>query len=275
MNPEPTEPPRADCAVDPAGRLSVRLDLPSATRPQLFLRQRPGKGASEEGGHLLDLEPDGDGAPGTWRTVLDVEPVLAEGRWDTYVMDAPGAPRRRLLPGRRDLRALTAAPDPAADRPAPLAVRIPYATKDGYLAVRTWLRAAHAEVDTVRLDGRALTVRGRLFGASPGKGATVLLVRRGKGGPVRESALTPEGRRGFSFTADYAGLLAGHGTAREIWDIFIRPTADAPRIRVGRLLDDLADRKEVFVYPAVTRDGVSVRPYYTVDNDLAVDVGGG
>ena len=37
-------------------------------------------------------------------------------------------------------------------------------------------------------------------------------------------------------------------------------------------LDDVADRKEVFVYPPVTVADAVVRPYYTVDNDLSVEV---
>lgn len=54
--------------------------------------------------------------------------------------------------------------------------------------------------------------------------------------------------------------------------MYVRPAADAQRIRVARLLDDVADRKAVFVYPATALGGVTARPYYTVDNDLAVEV---
>ena len=43
-------------------------------------------------------------------------------------------------------------------------------------------------------------------------------------------------------------------------------------IRLARLLDDVADRKQVFVYPGATAGGIVVRPYYTVDNDLSLDV---
>jgi hypothetical protein len=34
----------------------------------------------------------------------------------------------------------------------------------------------------------------------------------------------------------------------------------------------VADRKEVFVYPAVRAGGAVLRPYYTLDNDLSVEV---
>jgi hypothetical protein len=74
---------------------------------------------------------------------------------------------------------------------------------------------------------------------------------------------------GFTFTIACEDLVASDS---RIWDVFLRPAADAPLTRVGRLLDDVADRKTVFVYPRVTAGGSAVRPYYTVDNDLAVEV---
>lgn len=45
-------------------------------------------------------------------------------------------------------------------------------------------------------------------------------------------------------------------------------------MRVGRLLDDLADRRKIVVYPAADVGGTGLRPYYTVDNDLSVEVTG-
>lgn len=71
---------------------------------------------------------------------------------------------------------------------------------------------------------------------------------------------------------DHQELATAGGTGSGIWDVFLQPAEGAPRVRVGRLLDDLADRKEIFVYPAATVGGVTLRPYYTVDNDLSVAV---
>lgn len=275
--------PRADCTVDGENRIVVRLTAPApapaaapaaASRPQLLLRLRPPKGQPEEVRRVFDLEP----APGQdrWQATIDPAPAFAEGRWDAYVLPAPGEPRRRLLPGVRDLRALVTGRAP--DRtPSPLAVRIPYATLDGYFAVRAWLRPTHAEADRIRVADGAMTVRGRLFGAELDTGAAALLHRRGKGGTVREVELTAEGDHAFSFTAGYRDLLStpGAGTGPAVWDVFVRPSADAPRVRMARLLDDLADRKKVFVYPATALDGLNVRPYYTVDNDLSVEITAG
>ncbi|MEU0951228.1 hypothetical protein ABZ353_02455 [Streptomyces niveus] len=272
--------PRADTTVDGEGRFVVRvaLPLPASARPRLLLQPRPPKGQSEpsqrraeETGRVVALEPAGQDR---WRAVVEAAPALEEGRWDVYVLGAPGEERVPLLPGLRDLRALVSGP--GDDRGTPLAVRIPYATKDGRLAVRAWLRATHAEAGRIDFSGTSMTVAARLFGARLGEGAAASLHRRGGDGAVRETALRPEGDRDFAFTVDYRDLAdggqTGTGAAPAVWDVYVRPAADAPRIRVARLLDDVADRKTVFVYPAAALGRVTARPYYTVDNDLAVEV---
>ncbi|MFI6082944.1 hypothetical protein ACIBBB_18525 [Streptomyces sp. NPDC051217] len=271
----PVAKPRADATVDGEGRfvVRVRLPLPDSARPRLLLQLRPKKGQSEETGRVAALEHVGHDE---WRAVLETAPALREGRWDAYVLGMPGEERTPLLPGLRDLRALVSGGG-GEGRETPLAVRIPYATKDGRLAVRAWLRATHAEAGRIDFSGHTMTARARLFGARLGEGAAALLHPRGKDAPVRQIALRAEGERDLSFTVDYQDLLAERGqpaagAEQEIWDVYVRPAAGASRIRVARLLDDVADRKAVFVYPAATLGGVTVRPYYTVDNDLSVAV---
>ncbi|MFJ7999432.1 transferase [Streptomyces sp. NPDC096310] len=275
----PVERPRADCTVDASGRITwnVHLTVPDGAHPRLLLRLRPKKGQPETVRHLLDLEPAG---PDRLRAVLDPEPVLAEGRWDTYVVPDSGdhqEARQRLLPGLRDLRALVAG-RPAGPAAVPLAVRIPYATADRYLAVRTWLRPGHAEAGEVHVAGHTLTVRARLHGAGPAAGATVLLRRRGGDGAALRIGPRAEGGRDggdFSFAVDYRELLNAGGSGQEVWDLYVERAGGGPPIRMGRLLDDVADRKKIFVYTAATLGGATVRPYYTLDNDLSVEVTGG
>lgn len=285
----PAGKPRADVTVDGAGRfvVGVTLRLPATARPRLLLQPRAPKGQSklraqgqadpgaEETGRVVALEPAGQDR---WRAVLEAAPALEEGRWDAYLLGAPGEERVPLLPGLRDLRALVSG---AGDgRATPLAVRIPYVTKDGRLAVRAWLRSTHAEAGRVDFPGGSMTVSARLFGVRLGEGAAASLHRRGGDGAVREIALRPEGERDLTFTVGHRDLPADGGRSvtdpapdvPEIWDVYVRPAAGASLIRVARLLDDLADRKTVFVYPAVMLGGVTARPYYTVDNDLAVEV---
>lgn len=250
--------PRAGCAVDADGRIT--FEVPEAHGRRLLLRLRPKKGEPEETLHVLDLAR---AAQGHAHAVLGADPVLPEGRWDVYLLH--GSERTRLRPGARDLRALV--DGQLRERRGPLAVRVPYVTKDGYLAVRTWLRPAHAEVERVDVTDRTLTVLARLHGAALPAGAEVQLrLRRDKS--VVHTLDAPAGADGreFSFTVDRHRL--DHG----IWDLFLRPAADAAPIRLARLLDDVADRKQVFVYPGATVGGAVVRPYYTVDNDLSLEV---
>jgi hypothetical protein len=250
--------PRVDCAIDPEGRITFAL--PAAHGHGLLLRLRPKKGQPEETLHVLGLDPVGDGRT---EAVLSADPVLPEGRWDVYLLD--GSERTRLRPGPRDLRALV--DGQLRERREPLAVRVPYVTKDGYLAVRTWLRPAHAEADRVDVTGGTLRIAARLHGASLRDGAEVLLrLRRAEGAVRTIQPLVGEDSRSFSFTVEDDTLDTG------IWDIFVRPSPGTPLIRLARLLDDVADRKQVFVYPGVTAGRIVVRPYYTVDNDLSLDV---
>ena len=44
------------------------------------------------------------------------------------------------------------------------------------------------------------------------------------------------------------------------------------QVRLARLLDDVADKKPVFVYPAVRVGDFMAAPYYTADNDLSIVV---
>jgi hypothetical protein len=259
---------RADCAIDTDGRITFRVPPTSAAHPRLLLLLRPKKGRPETTRHVLDLEPDR--ADGHRHAVLEPHPALDEGRWDVYLLPEPGAERRRLRPGLRDLRALV--DGHLRDRPSPVAVRIPYATKDGFLALRVWRRTAHAETRTIDVTDRAVTVTARLHGADLHEDATVRLRLRGTDTVRTVHPRLDDDGRGFSFTAGPGELTDDGGGAARIWDVFVRPTSEAAPIRVGRLLDDVADRKHVYVYPALEADGSSLRPYYTVDNDLAIEV---
>ncbi|UIR16349.1 hypothetical protein LXH13_04610 [Streptomyces spinosirectus] len=260
--------PSASCTATPDGSITFDLPLPPAQGHQLLLRLRPGKGQPERTLHTLDLEPTDNGRV---RAVLGPAPLLEEGRWDVFLLRGGDAPRQRLRPGLRDLRALV--DGHLRDREPPLAVRIPYVTTNGCLAIRAWLRPAHAEADGVDVTERTTTVGARLHGTSLRTGAVVRLRLRGGGGVVHTvQPRAGDDGRAFSFTLDHAELVAATGAASGVWDVFVQPAADAPLVRVARLLDDVADRKNVFVYPRIGVDGAVLRPYYTVDNDLSVEV---
>ncbi|MFE3882087.1 hypothetical protein ACFXPQ_04040 [Streptomyces lydicus] len=271
---------RADCIADSAGGLTFDLnvpgDTPAAWSAALVLRLRGGDGADDE--VRLPLGPNG---AGRLRAVLPSTVSLAEGRWNAYADLGDGRDPRRLLPGVNDLRSLV-------DR-RPLAgigrlgVRIPYATKFGNLALRSWLRGPHAEAGDILVAPDGMTVSGRLYGTVPGSGARAeARSRRAPDSPDAAPVtvtvpLTVEGS-GFTFTLPYEALAGRWQQGSEPWDLWLRPAEGARPVRIARLLDDVADKKQVFSYPALPVPAASeqlrIGPYYTLDNDLAVRVAG-
>ncbi|PZT69859.1 hypothetical protein DN402_27345 [Streptomyces sp. SW4] len=255
-------PLRADCIADSAGGLTFDVAAPGESGvAHLLLRSRDG---DDEVG--LPLAP---AAEGRLRAALPSSVALPEGRWDAYAHLADDEPRR-LVPGVTDLRSL------AARTPGGLlghvAVRIPYATRQGNLTVRSWLRAPHAEVADLRTDDTGLTVRGRLYGTQLAPGAHAeLRVRAGTGADGTLRVGVGADRTEFRCDVDYGELAPG------VWDLWLRPAGvGGPRVRVARLLDDVADKQPVFTFPAArvkTPAGpVEAVPYYTRDNDLSVSV---
>ncbi|MFD7511349.1 hypothetical protein ACFV5N_18715 [Streptomyces sp. NPDC059853] len=258
--------PVAHCAVDADGVLTVDVPLPEGAggtaRPVLRLRPAAGAGAT-----VVALEPL-PGVPGRVRARLPGDRVLAEGHWEVLLED--GDLRSPVAAGLRDLRALVDRPLPAG--PGPLAVRVPYADRDGALVVRAWLREGHVEAGSLRLADGTLTVTARPVGVAVADGARVLLRRRGKDGPRHEVPVRVDATGGLRFTVELARLLEEEPPRAAYWDLFLLPSPTAARIRISRLLDDVAERKRVFVYPHTRVAGQRVFPYYTVDNDLSIEV---
>ncbi|MFG2225875.1 hypothetical protein [Streptomyces sp. NPDC048644] len=269
---------KADCIADSAGGLTFDLNAPrgahTAWSAALVLRRR-GDTADEE--VRLPLGPSG---AGRLRAVLPSTVALDEGRWNVYADLGDGRAPRRLLPGVNDLRSLV-------DR-RPLAgigrlgVRIPYTTKLGTMALRSWLRGPHAEAGDLRVQPDGMTVSGRLYGAAPGPGAQAeARARRAAqdGGPRATVTvpLTVEGAD-FTFTLPYAEPAGHWRRGTEPWDLWLRPAEGARPVRIARLLDDVHDKKQVFTYPALpvaaAAGELRVGPYYTLDNDLALRVAG-
>ncbi|MCX4637919.1 hypothetical protein HEP86_09920 [Streptomyces sp. RPA4-5] len=271
---------RADCIADSAGGLTFDLNAPQDTHTTwsaaLVLRLRGGDGADDE--VRLPLGPNG---AGRLRAVLPSTVALAEGRWNAYADLGDGQDPRRLLPGVNDLRSLV-------DR-RPLAgigrlgVRIPYATKFGNLALRSWLRGPHAEAGDILVAPDGMTVSGRLYGAVPAAGARAeARARRNPKSPETAPAtvavpLTVDGAD-FTFTLPYAELAGRWAHGSEPWDLWLRLADGARSVRIARLLDDVADKKQVFSYPALPVPAAAgelrIGPYYTLDNDLALRVAG-
>ncbi|TXL86359.1 hypothetical protein [Streptomyces sp. IB2014 016-6] len=258
--------PTAHCAADAAGTVVFELaGAPGdpAAASELVLRRRGGRTPADE----VRLRLTGR------RAVLDHATPLAEGRWDIVHVagrgDREGQPVR---PGTRDVRALV-------DRvpgEGPVTVRVPYPTADGRLALRCWVRAPHAEAGAIHLADGAMTVRGVLYGAEPGHGATAE-ARRGVGPRESDTAsrthrvpVTGGAGGDFTFTLPYATLAERPVTARQLWDLWLLPRHGASAVRLARILDDVWDRGNVYVYPAHRADGWLAAPCYSADNNLRV-----
>ncbi|MFE7070632.1 hypothetical protein ACFU96_11160 [Streptomyces sp. NPDC057620] len=253
-------PPRADCLADSAGGLTFDMAEPAEDGDtHLVLIHRDGIQEVR-----LPLAPAADGR---LRAALPSFVELPEGRWDAFAQTGDGEPQR-LTPGLNDLRSLVdRVPSGARGH---VAVRIPYATKHGNLSVRSWLRAPHAEAGELHIGEGGLGVHGQVYGVALTPDAYAELTGRGethpgaKLGVHRDQAL-------FRFTVDYGDLPEG------VWDLWLRPAGESgPRVRIARLLDDIADKKPIFTYPKVTVETeygpVTAGPYYTSDNDLSVTV---
>ncbi|MFJ6182805.1 hypothetical protein [Streptomyces sp. NPDC092295] len=295
----------ADCIADSAG--GITFDITGAARPDatLVLRRRAGhddgvpggeaRGGEARGGEVRGGEARGGGdevrlpltgpavtgaGRSRLRAVLPSTVELAEGHWDVFTGASGGLPVR---PGIRDVRALIDRVPGAG----PVAARVPYPTADGRLALRTWLRAPHAEAGTVRCEPAGMSVEGVLYGAELGEHARAEARLRG-GGRTHRVAVT--GRGGvFAFTLPYGPLAAnepgersgpgeqgGPGRDRRHWDLWLLPAPGAAGIRVSRILDDIWDKRAIHVYPAHGvsaphgTDGWLAAPGYTHDNDFCV-----
>ncbi|MET9661305.1 transferase [Streptomyces sp. NPDC006510] len=267
--------PRADCTAGPDGGITFDLDLgrrEDEAAPELLLRLRGAKGRGrEENTVRLSLSPLRDGR---LRAVLPQAVELAEGRWDVHLRE-PGADDDGAVavePGIRDLRLLVDRA-PGSGR---IAVRIPYPTLDGRLAVRCWLRTPHAEAGPVTFDGSGMTVEGTLYGTGLGTDARVEARQPGPDGRVLRVPVTGE-EATFAFTLPLDRLAAGAVTAQQLWTLWlILGTADgepAGGVRISRILDDVWDRKKIFVYPGRgTGEGSRATPCYSTDNDLCVRI---
>lgn len=259
--------PTADCLAGTDG--AITFELTAAGARAVVLRRRK----SDERVRLALTETD-TGAGGLC-AVLSADTELREGRWDAYAEYGP-ADERRIEPGLRDLRALVdRVPVSAAGT---VTARVPYRTADGQLTLRSWTRSPHAEAGALTVEHAALTVRGQLYGVGLGAGAFVEARLRGAQDRAHREAATADGDGSFAFTLPYAPLARDGLDGSRLWDLWLLPDgAPGAKVRIGRILDDIADRKSVFVYPASSFGGgaepaARAAPYYTVDNDLSVRV---
>jgi hypothetical protein len=140
--------------------------------------------------------------------------TLAEGRWDLYVERGEDGERRRLKATLVEQRGLLNAALPSA---GPVTWWIPYPTKDGFLALRTVRRSAHAEVEAIRTGDGFLRLEGLLHGVELHEDAVLLGLSRTMGEPDIETPLTTATDRRFEATL--TGVPAPIRTEETVWDL--------------------------------------------------------
>lgn len=276
--------PIADCWFAAPGRLVVspRQAIWTARGARLECRERTETGAA---GRLLQLPLTRSASrpSGAKAEVTISQDALDEGQWDLYLVDWVGR-RRRVRAGVCDLRPLVdAAEVSAAD---PVMRLVPYRTVTGYLAIRFWSRQPHAEVNAVRYCDE-LVIEGVLYGARFGGTDPALTMIRQEGEPrsVVVPGTTTDGRT-FRFHLPAQELVAARLSRQDRWDLWVAARPDVAPVRLARLLDDVADKRSVYLYPSfAATDGASpelveeapepdlaVTPAYTTDGDLSVTV---
>lgn len=134
----------------------------------------------------------------------------------------------------------------------------------------------HAEIDEVwPRDGR-IGLIGRVHGRDSGTAdwQLVLTLRGHERYRLRYGARTDGDAFQVSVPVDD---LALDGLHRATWDLHLATTTggDEELLRVGRHLDDIRDKKKIYIFPAQSvasdEDATMVRPVYTERDNLSVE----
>ncbi|MCQ8190111.1 glycosyltransferase family 4 protein [Streptomyces rugosispiralis] len=206
--------------------------------------------------------------------------ALAEGRWDCYAAHrdtTTAADRVRLTAALTEQTALVGRP-PMTSRNG-VSACIPYTTSDGYLALRTWHRPAHAEVHHITVDATHTTITATLLGPNTDTdltAATVVAVSRTAPEHDVTTSVTQITDRSFEFTLDYNDMLTHREVEHDLWDLRLRLNSPGDAaIPIGRIGGDVVDRKKTDKTPAThlphpKRGMTRITPFFTVDNNLAL-----
>lgn len=135
----------------------------------------------------------------------------------------------------------------------------------------------HAEVRRVDSRGPGITVSGTALGVTAAApDARLVLTTRRRPRLVREVPCPVADNGDFTAEIPFPLLAEEHREDRERWDLRLS-VGSADEYRLGRCLDGVVGHKRVIRYPQrLVGDGaggyVTVRPYYTTNDRLAVEV---
>lgn len=211
--------------------------------------------------------------------VLDLGDVLAEaadpvGTWDLLVGGGSAGASSEQPPAARIV---------TSTKPKQVGA-VPLLTPDGPLAARfTASRSlltmtvkaceAWAEIAHVDVSGDAVTVTGTIAdrpGRGPGSSGVCVLYRRDDG----QSVTRPVEPAGGGFRVRVPTDAFAPVEKSQTWDVWLRPGTSDLELRVGRHLDDVADKKEILRYPKTSAvpDRPRLHPYYTTSDNLSLRV---
>ncbi|NEB34264.1 glycosyltransferase family 4 protein [Streptomyces sp. SID14446] len=275
--------PVASARVAADGTVTIRFD--SATLPPdrldfLIRMRRDAKGREVR----IPIPDTADAAldPSNTRVILDPETYdLAEGRWDCYISprDTPDSRTRLTCHLAEQAPRVGQGPFLARDH---ITAWLPYTTSDGYLALRTWRRPAHAEVISIGVTDDRADITARLLTPSPTHlPDTTSVVAVSRNGEDHDFTLPVAGIHPASghitFSVPYAQALARRDVDHDLWDLLLKLGHNAAPIPIGRIGGDIVDRKTTDIAPAAhlphSAKGLTrAKPFFTVTNDLALSL---
>lgn len=200
---------------------------------------------------------------------------LTAGRWDAYLRHDGRRSRLRSVDPGFSLDHL----DAYALCRRTLAYRS-YRTRNGYLALKISEAEPVAEVRAIWFREGRFEVTGLL--AYTGledddfrHEAVLTLDRRQTSARIRATA-TVQGVR-FHAAVSLVDVVAADpdaSAAAGAWEPALEVEGVATPLRLGARLDDVDGKRRRLHYPSATVDGVPVRPSYTADDELRIEVGG-
>ncbi|MCW2880770.1 MAG: hypothetical protein JWQ95_4870 [Sphaerisporangium sp.] len=261
-----------DAEVTLADVLSLRLAIeePLAEGTRLILRQR---GVGTESKVVL-------GTPGAEvreaSVAVSLAPLgLSPGRWDAYLQHGESGTRTRIQcvdPGfsldRLDAYALSR---------RTLAYRA-YRTLNGYLAVKISGAEPVADVRAVWFREGRFEVTGLLaytgFDDDDSHHAARLALRRTAGPETAVTAAATVNGVRFHAALSLCDVIAATPEYEGLWEPSLEVDGIDVPLPLGARIDDVDGKRRRVQYPDTKVDGVPVRPCYTVDDELRLEVGG-
>lgn len=258
-----------DAEVTLADVLSLRLsiDEPLTDGMELILRHR----ATSLERRVVLGTPGAEARDAT--LAVSLAPLeLGPGRWDTYLKQDGTRTRLPSVDPGFSLDHL----DAYALSRRTLAYRA-YRTRNGFLALKVDDALPAAEVRSVWFREGRFEVTGLLaftgFDDDESRHEARLALRHSWSDAELSAVATVQGVR-FHAALSLCDVLDAAPEQPGTWEPSLRVDGLAAPLRMGSRLDDVDGKRRRLHYPATQIDGVPIRPCYTADDELRIEVGG-